>query len=237
MALSDTDLLLVQRGSVPYKATADQIASYTNSKIELGDSKDVPIASASQLGVIKVGTNLDIAADGTLSAVIPAGLEYKGIWTDANTPPTDLANGYFWIWDGADATLNNALWGSANGQPVTEGDRLFYDGASFTVISGGGGGLVEVTGTAPVVVSAVVDGEQDISMPAATSSNDGYMPKEAFEQLESLVSTPGGVSAVLAGANITVNTTVAPGTPATPQIAVTENSFIPYNITVLLDLP
>ena len=31
-------------------------------------------------------------------------------------------------------------------------------------------------------------------MPAATSANDGYMPKESFAQLESLVSTPGGVS-------------------------------------------
>ena len=60
MALSDTDLLLVQRGTVPYKATAEQLASYSNTKIELGDGKDVPIASASQLGVIKVGTNLDI---------------------------------------------------------------------------------------------------------------------------------------------------------------------------------
>ena len=60
MAVSDTDLLLVQRGTVPYKTTADELASYSNSKIEVGDGKDVPIASAAQLGVIKVGTNLDI---------------------------------------------------------------------------------------------------------------------------------------------------------------------------------
>ena len=56
MALTDTDLLLVQRGNVPHKTNADQLAKYSNSKIELGDSKDVPIASAVQLGVIKVGT-------------------------------------------------------------------------------------------------------------------------------------------------------------------------------------
>ena len=111
MAVSDTDLLLVQRGTVPYKTTADEIAAYSNTKIELGTDKDIPIASAAQLGVIKVGSNLDIQPDGTLSAVIPAGLEYKGHWTNANTPPTDLANGYFWIWDGADATLNNAAVG------------------------------------------------------------------------------------------------------------------------------
>jgi hypothetical protein len=188
MAVSDTDLLLVQRGTVPYKTTADALASYSNSKIEVGDGKDVPIASSSQLGVIKVGTNLDIQADGTLNAVIPAGLTYKGTWTDADNPPTPADNGDFYIWDGGDGvTLNNALWGSENGQTVNEGDRLFYDGTSWAIVEGGGGGgLTEITGTAPVVVSAVADGEQDVSMPAATASNDGYMPKEAWAKLDGI---------------------------------------------------
>ena len=186
MALSDTDLLLVQRGTVPYKTTADELASYSNNKIELGDNKDVPIASAVQLGVIKVGTNLDITADGTLSAVIPAGLTYKGTWTDAANPPAPAVNGDFYIWDGADATLNNALWGTANGDNVTEGDRLFYDGTSWAVVSGGSGGLTEITGTAPVVVTSVVDGEQDVSMPAANATTDGYMPKEAWAKLDGI---------------------------------------------------
>ena len=188
MAVSDTDLLLVQRGTVPYKTTADALASYSNNKIELGDGKDVPIASAVQLGVIKVGANLDITSDGTLSAVIPAGLTYKGTWTDAANPPTPAANGDFYIWDGADGTtLNNALWGTANGETVNNGDRLFYDGTSWAVVSsGGGGGLTEITGTAPVVVSTVVDGEQDVSMPAANATTDGYMPKEAWAKLDGL---------------------------------------------------
>ena len=188
MAVSDTDLLLVQRGTVPYKTTADDLASYSNSKIEVGDGKDVPIASSSQLGVIKVGANLDIEADGTLNAVIPAGLTYKGTWTDAANPPTPADNGDFYIWDGGDGvTLNNPLWGSENGQTVNEGDRLFYDGTSWSIVEGGGGGgLTEITGTAPVVVSAVADGEQDVSMPAATASNDGYMPKEAWAKLDGI---------------------------------------------------
>ena len=238
MALSDTDLLLVQRGNVPHKATADQLASYTNSKIELGTSKDIPIASGSTLGVIKVGTNLEIDAAGTLSAVLPAGTSYEGIWTDASTPPTATVSGQFWIWEGGNATLNNALWGTANGSAVSDNDRLLYDGASFDLLpAGGGGGLTDITGTAPIVVSPVSDGEQDVSMPAATDSNDGYMTKEAFAQLDSLVSSPGGVSSIVAGDNITVNTSQAPGSPATPQILVTTNSFVPYDITVLQDLP
>ena len=189
MALSDTDLLLIQRDTVPYKVTATDFASYSNTKIELGENKDVPIASASQLGVIKVGTNLAITPDGTLSAIIPAGLEYRGPWSNATTLPSPLADGYFWIWDGPDATLNNANWNSANGSDVVEGDRLFYDGLDWAIISGGGGGgLSEITGTAPVVVSAVSDGGQDVSMPAANASQDGYMPKEAWEKLDGIES-------------------------------------------------
>ena len=185
MAVSDTDLLLVQRGTVPYKTTATDLASYTINNINV--DTDLPIASASQLGVIKVGANLDIEADGTLNAVIPAGLTYKGTWTDAANPPTPAANGDFYIWDGADGTtLNNALWGSANGETVNNGDRLFYDGNSWAVVSSGSGGLTEITGTAPVVVSAVADGEQDVSMPAANATTDGYMPKEAWEKLDGI---------------------------------------------------
>ena len=93
----------------------------------------------------------------------------------------------FWIWDGADATLTNALWGTANGDPVTEGDRLFYEGGScYCYQQSGGGGLTEITGTAPVVVSAISDGEQDVSMPAATIASDGYMPAESFTKLEGI---------------------------------------------------
>ena len=200
MALSDTDLLLIQRDSTPYKVTATELASYSNTKIELGTDKDVPIASASQLGVIKVGTNLSIEVDGTLSAVVPSGTEYMGVWTDPDTPPSATANGQFWLWDAADATLNNVAWGTINGETITSNDRLFYNGATFDLLpAGGGGGLVEITGTAPVVVSPVSDGEQDVSMPKATAAQDGYMPKEAFSKLD-------GIDP---GANANVNPTQA----------------------------
>ena len=74
-------------------------------------------------------------------------------------------------------------------------------------------------------------------MPAATKDNDGYMPKESFAQLDSLVNNPSGISSIIAGDHITINTSDAPGAPATPQIGVTENSFVPYDITVLQELP
>jgi len=237
MAVSDTDLILVQRGNVPYKATADQLATYSNNKIELGNNKDIPIASPSQLGVIKVGTNLEIDAGGILSAIIPSGTEYKGKWTDATTPPSATANGQFWIWEGGDATLNNVLWGADNGETVSDNDRLLYNGTAFDLLpAGAGGGLVEITATAPVEVTAISDGEQDISMKPASKTQDGYMPKEAFAQLDSLVTNPGGITSLLAGDNITVLTTT-PGSAAIPEVSVTPNSFIPYDISLLTELP
>ena len=187
MAVTDTDLLLVQRGETPFKATADQLATYTNSKIEVGNDKDIPIASASQLGVIKVGTNLTIDSDGTLSAEIPAGTEYMGVWTDLDNPPTATANGQFWLWDADAGTLNSPLWGSINNETISPNDRLFYNGTSFDLLpAGGGGGLEAITGTAPIVVSDIADSKQDVSMPAATASSDGYMPKEAFSKLDGI---------------------------------------------------
>ena len=184
MALSDTDLLLVQRGTVPYKTTADEVAKYSNTKIELGADKDVPIASGSQLGVVKVGTNLEIDSDGTLSAVLPAGTSYEGVWTNASTPPTATVSGQFWIWEGGDAVLNNALWGTANGSAVSDNDRLLYDGNSFDLLpAGAGGGLVAITATSPINVTAVADGEQDVSIDAASASSNGYMSKEDYSKL------------------------------------------------------
>ena len=98
-------------------------------------------------------------------------------------------------------------------------------------------GLTKINATAPVAVSAVSNKEQTVSMPSATNSRDGYMSKELVTQLENIASNPDGLLAVLAGDNITVNTTVSPGASATPQVGVTPNSFIPYNISTLTTLP
>jgi len=225
MAVSDTDLLLVQRGTVPYKTTADALASYSNTKIELGDGKDIPIASAVQLGVIKVGTNLDIEADGTLNAVIPAGVEYMGPWGTLDTPPTATTSGQFWIWNGGDGTLNNALWGAANGSAVSDNDRLLYDGTSFDILpAGAGGGLTEITGTAPIVVSAVNDGEQDVSLPASAADQDGYMSKEDKAKLDAIEAGAGvnvDPSQVYAAAATNGSLTLSPGGDVTTIPAAT----------------
>ena len=188
-------------------------------------AKMYPIASAVQLGVIKVGSNLDITGDGTLSAVIPAGVEYMGTWGTLDTPPTATTSGQFWIWDGGDGTLNNALWGAANGSAIGDNDRLLYDGTSFDILpAGAGGGLTEITGTAPISVSAVLDGEQDVSLPAAAADQDGYMSKEDKAKLDAIEAGAGvnvDPSQVYAAAAANGSLTLSPGGDVTTIPAAT----------------
>jgi hypothetical protein len=197
MSVQNSDLLLVQRGNVPYRADAEALSTKIRGDIDVSaPNKDIPVASGSQLGVIRVGNNLSIDANGILAAIVPAGLEYKGVWVDTNTPPSASNSGEFWIWDGGDnQTLNNALWGTANGDAVNDGDRIFYDGTTFEVVHGGGGGIETVSGTAPIVVSGAAD-SPDVSITPASASADGSMSKEHWDKLESIE----------AGAQINVDT-------------------------------
>jgi len=184
MALTNTDLLLVQRGSTPQKAEASVVASYVKGQV---NASDIEIASGSQLGVIRVGNNLQIDANGVLAAVIPAGLEYQGVWLDAGTVPTGASNGDFWVWDGGNGvTLSNALWGNANGVVVSDGDRIFYDGTTFDVVPGGGGGIVSVDGTLPIVVDNSNADHPDISINNASDTADGAMSKEDKAKLDTI---------------------------------------------------
>ena len=62
------------------------------------------------------------------------------------------------------------------------------------------------------------------------------MSKEDKKALDELVLT-GGVTSIVAGSNITVNTTVGPGSGSTPEVSVTENSFLPFSVDALTSLP
>ncbi len=188
MSVQNSDLLLVQRGNQPYRTTAQEISNKVRGDIDVsGPGKDIPIASASQLGVIRVGNNLTVDSSGILEAIVPAGLEYQGIWTNVNTPPSASASGEFWIWDGGNGlTLSNVLWGSANNQTVNDGDRIFYDGTTFDVVPGGGGGGVQtVNGTAPIVIGGDAQ-DVDVSITPASSTVDGSMSKEDFDKLDKI---------------------------------------------------
>jgi len=174
MAVQDNDLFLVQRGTTPFRETSQNVQTYVTQEITAGNVLP-PIASATQLGVIRVGTNLTIDADGILDAVLPSGVQFQGAWTDANNPPAGPQNGQFWVWEGANATLTNAGWGAANGEAVSEGDRLWFDDSpNWVVITGGGGGITAVTGTAPIQIGGTAE-TPDVSIDPATTTTAGSL--------------------------------------------------------------
>ena len=174
MAVQDNDLFLVQRGTTPFRETSQNVQAYVTQEITAGNVLP-PIASAAQLGVIRVGDNLTIDADGILAAVVPSGLQFQGAWTDSLNPPPAPENGQFWVWEGANATLTNVGWGSENGSTVAEGDRLFFDASpDWTIVAGGGGGIAAVTGTLPIVVGGTAE-TPDVSINAATTTTAGSL--------------------------------------------------------------
>ena len=92
MAVQNDDLFLVQRGTTPFRETSQNVRTYVTNEIANGNVTP-PIASAAQLGVIRVGANLNIDADGILEAVLPSGVEFQGEWIDALNPPGTPLNG------------------------------------------------------------------------------------------------------------------------------------------------
>ena len=194
MALQDTDLFLVQRGSVPYKDTTANLSKKIRGDLDVTASGDIPIASASQLGVIRVGNNLQIdAGTGVMDAVIPAGLEFQGLWGDAaNSPSTSgIVIGNFWIWNGGDGvTLTGPTWSAIQNQTLDNRDRVVWSAANNWAIvrdSSGSGGITAVTGTSPIKVDSVTDPDQpDVSIQEATASQDGYMTSTLFNKLNGI---------------------------------------------------
>ena len=170
MAVQNDDLFLVQRGNTPFRETSQNVRTYVTTEISNGTVLP-PIASAAQLGVIRVGANLNIDGDGILSAVLPDGVEFMGEWTDADNPPATPLNGQFWVWTGgAAAQLNNAQWQSINGDTVNVGDRLWFnDSPDWALVVGGGGGIVGVTGTAPIQIGGTAQ-EPDVSIDPAVAN-------------------------------------------------------------------
>ena len=185
MAVQDNDLFLVQRGTTPFRETSQNVQTYVTQEITAGNVLP-PIASAAQLGVIRVGANLTIDADGILDAVLPNGVEFMGEWTDATNPPAGAQNGQFWVWTGANATLTNAGWNTINGETVSEGDRLWFDASpDWALVVGGGGGITAVTGTAPIQIGGTAE-TPDVSIDPATTTAAGSLSAVDKAKLDSI---------------------------------------------------
>lgn len=233
MALQAGDLFVVNRAGTSYKLdyTALQTAlAYT-----------LPQASGTVVGGIKVGANLAIATDGTLSANLPGALIYKGTIAANAAPPAGPTSGDVWILSSA-GTITGAGWGTLVGTAVNAGDMLIYAGTKWDHVgsTAGTGGVTGVTGTAPVTVTGTA-GAPVVGVSAATTGAAGVV--QLADAAAITAGTAGRVvdAAQLAAAAVVYASAAETATGTVTNKAVTpaggKATYMPLNISTLAALP
>jgi hypothetical protein len=177
-----SDLLLVQRGSTPYRATAEEVKAFM-----------LTPATAAAIGAIRPGTNLSVDADGTLHSAIPGALHYRGA-IDPTTAeaPADAAVGDVYLASASGAAL--ASWSGLAGQEVAQGDLLLFDGTSWSVnaaLGPDGAGVIRIQVTAPLSVDESEPAQPLISVEPATTTATGVV--QLADALALADGTPGRV--------------------------------------------
>jgi hypothetical protein len=234
MALQTGDLFVVNRAGTSYKL--DYAALQTALQYTL------PQADGTTLGGIKVGANLSIATDGTLSAKLPGALIYKGTLAATAAPPTGPASGDVYILSSA-GTLAGAGWGTLAGTSVNAGDMLIYAGTAWDHVgsAGGTGGVTGVTATAPITVtgtaaapvvgvtdaSATAKGVVQLADAAAITAGTSTTLVPTVAQLDAAKAVYADVAETKAG-TITNKSITPAGAKA---------SFMPLDLTTLVALP
>jgi hypothetical protein len=161
-----TDLLLVQRGSTPYRATADEVKAFM-----------LTPATAAAIGAIRPGTNLTVDADGTLHAAIPGALHYRGaIDPTSAEAPADAAVGDVYLASATGVAL--ASWTGIASQQVAQGDLLLFDGNNWSAnaaLGPDGAGVIRIQVAAPLSVDESDPAQPLLSVDPATTESAGVL--------------------------------------------------------------
>jgi hypothetical protein len=169
-----TDLLLVQRGSTPYRATADEVKAFM-----------LTPATAAAIGAIKPGTNLTVDADGTLHAAISGALTYRGA-IDPSTAeaPADAAVGDVYLASATGVAL--ASWSGITGAQVAQGDLLLFDGSSWSAnaaLGPDGAGVIRIQVAAPLAIDENDPAQPLLSVESATVESAGVLRLASSDDL------------------------------------------------------
>ena len=169
-----TDLLLVQRGSTPYRATAEEVKAFMLSP-----------ATAVAIGAIKPGTNLSVDGDGTLHAAIPGALTYRGAIDPTTTAaPAGAVAGDVYLASAGGAAL--ASWQGLAGEQTAQGDLLLFDGSSWSAnaaLGPDGAGVIRIQVAAPLVIDESDPAQPLLSVEPATTAAAGVLRLAAAEDL------------------------------------------------------
>ena len=169
-----SDLLLVQRGSTPYRATADEVKAFM-----------LTPATAAAIGAIKPGTNLSVDGDGTLHAAISGALTYRGAIDPTTTAaPADAAVGDVYLASAGGPALSS--WQGLAGEQIAQGDLLLFDGEDWSAnaaLGPDGAGVIRIQVAAPLAVDESDPAQPLLSVEPATTAAAGVLRLAAAEDL------------------------------------------------------
>ena len=232
MPIQNTDLMVVQQGSTPYKVSTQTLKTYFQTGVTLNP------ATVAALGGIKVGTNLSVTADGTLSANVTGALTYKGVKDFTAAPGVTPAVGELYVNNKAGTV--DAGWTGLGGQAATVGEMALWDGTKWDLVGAGAatGTVTAVIADSPISVDNTNPAQPHLSIADVTPStggaggNSGAMTAVMAEKLAGVASgaQPGTVTNVTGTAPVQVAT----GT-TTPVISVTDASTTAKGIVQLAD--
>lgn len=233
MPITNTDLMVIQQAGTPYKVAASVLKTYFQDGVTLS------AATAAKLGGIKVGTNLSVTADGTLSANITGALVYKGV-KDLTATPTGLTPAVGDLYVSNKAGTVDAGFTGLGGTTVAAGEMIIWDGAKWDVVGVGAasGTLTAVTADAPITVTNTNPAQPHLSVSNATPSTGGAggtaglltaVDKEKLDGIASGAAT-GTVTAVTASLPIHVAT----GT-TTPALTIDNATATAVGVVQLAD--
>ena len=151
----------------------------------LANTYELPIASAAELGGIKVGDGLAIDGDGKLDVTLAQGTVYMGEadFTDGSAEPADPENGHIYTNTG-DGT---AAWTGISGESVIKGVQAIWSaGDNKWSLIASAGGVVAVTGQDPIEVDIVTNGAGSpiIKIKDSTESQKGAVKLATDTQVE-----------------------------------------------------
>lgn len=177
-----TDLLLVQRGSTPYRATAEEVKAFM-----------LTPATAVAIGAIKPGSNLSVDADGTLHAAIPGVLTYRGAIDPTTTEaPSGAEAGDLYIASSSGPAL--ASWSGIAGADIAQGDLMLFDGSNWSAnaaLGPDGAGVIRIQVAAPLSVDESDPAQPLLSVEPATTAAAGVV--QLADPLALADGTPGRV--------------------------------------------
>jgi hypothetical protein len=233
MPIQNTDLMVIQQAGTPYKVSAQTLKTFFQTGVTLNP------ATASVLGGIKVGTNLTVTADGTLSANVTGALAYQGT-ANLTVAPTGTALtpaiGHLYV--NTTAGTAAAGWTGIAGKAAAVGEMVLWDGAKWDIVGvGASSGVTSVTGTAPVTIGGTATAP-NVSVTNAVASTSGaggsagLMTAVDKEKLDGIAS--GAATGTVTNVTGTAPVQVATGT-TTPVISVTAASTTATGIVQLAD--